>query len=111
MARKVAQLPDWIFSASNKRRVIAYVVASQNQGKVLGERELARALDVDLRGSIDEHLFALAQLGLLKRRERPRRFQILSPDEMTTVARDLSDALGNLVDALKGVDDVPLDRP
>lgn len=111
MARKAAQLPDWIFSAPNKRRVIAYVLASRNQGKVIGERELAHLLGVDPRGSIDEHLFALAQLGLLERRERPRRFQILRPAQMTKVARELSDALDALLDALEEVDEVPVERP
>lgn len=111
MARKHARLPDWIFSAPNKRRVIAYVNASRNQGKVIGERELARALGVDPRGSIDEHLFALAQLGLLERRERPRRFKILRPAEMSDVARGLSEALSDLLVALEEVENVPLERP
>lgn len=111
MARQKARLPDWIFSAPNKRRVIAYVVASQHQGKVFGERELAGLLEVDRRGSIDEHLFALAQLGLLRRSEKPRRFRIPSPGEMDPVARDLSDALRDLVEALEKVENETVDRP
>jgi DNA-binding transcriptional ArsR family regulator len=111
MARKAAKLPDWIFSAPNKRRVIAYVLAARNSGKVIGEREVARALGVDPRGSVDEHLFALAQLGLLERREGPRRFKILEPAQHTPLARELSDALGALLEALEQVEEVPVDRP
>lgn len=111
MARTAAQLPDWIFSAPNKRRVIAYVVSSQNHGKMISERDLARTLGVDPRGSIDEHLFALAQLGLLQRHEGPRRFRILHRADMSGIARDLSDALSDLVGALERVQAIPVKRP
>jgi hypothetical protein len=111
MARTAARLPDWLFSAPIKRRVIAYVVAPRNQGKVTGERELAQALKVDPRGSIDEHLFALAQLGLLERRDGPRRFRIPAPADMSREAQELRNALRELLGVLENVEDVPVDRP
>jgi len=111
MARKAGRLPDWIFSAPTKRRVIAYVVAPRNQGKMIGERELAHELEVDPRGSIDEHLFALAQLGLLERRDGPRRFRVPAPTDMSRGAQELRNALRDLLGVLENVEDVPVNRP
>jgi DNA-binding FadR family transcriptional regulator len=111
MSRQAAKLPDWIFSARSKRRVIDYVVSAGNRGKVFGERELAEDLGVGRQGSIDEHLFALAQLGLLRRREGPRRFEVLTPEQMNGVARELSAALRTLTATLEQITDEPVERP
>lgn len=111
MARAAARLPDWIFSAPSKRRVIAYVLAERNQGELIGERDVAKAIGADVRGSVDEHLCALAQLGLLERQEGPRRFRVLETAEMDAPERQLRAALVDLLEALESIPEVAVERP
>lgn len=111
MARKAAQLPDWIFLAPSKRRVVAHVLDPRNEDRLLGEGEVARALGVHTRGSVDEHLCALAQLGLLERREGPRRLRVRAPAELEAPVRELRAALLDLLAALDQVPQVAVKRP
>jgi DNA-binding FadR family transcriptional regulator len=111
MARQAAQLPDWIFSASTKRRVIAHVLEPGNEGKLLSERNVAKTLGVDPRGSIDEHLCALAQLGLLERKDGPRRFRVRPQADLEPPVRDLRTALLDLLAALDRIPRTAVERP
>jgi hypothetical protein len=110
MSRSASRLPDWLFGAPVKRRLLTAVVDEANGGQIWSERELARELEVGIRGSIDEHLRVLAQLGLLRQEGPPPRYVVLRTTDLSPNARRLQKALRQLTGAVDNLPDDPLNR-
>lgn len=65
MGRQALELRDWCFGASSRRRLLEVVVGGERS--TWSYTELARSSGLHVKGSVDEYLDALTQLGLLER--------------------------------------------
>lgn len=101
MPRPRATLRDWLFGASGKRRLIAALLAQDDEP--IRQADLAREAGLTVKGTVDEHLAALVQAGLA-RRHPDGRFS-------ANVASPLHRPLVALLQALDGVPEVPVERP
>jgi hypothetical protein len=63
MSKPKLSLRDWLFGAGGKRRLLEAIVASE--GRAWTEAELARASGLHAKGSVDVHVRALVQIGML----------------------------------------------
>jgi hypothetical protein len=109
MSRTAARLPDWLFSASLKRRLFELVFVEAPE-REWGELELARTLGCGANGSLDEHLEALVQLGLAER-PAPRTYRFKRRSELAGYQREIRDSIESLLVALRSVPDQPVRRP
>lgn len=101
MARPPGDLSDWLFGASGaKRRLIERVLAEADVDWT--QAAIARALGLNPKGSIDEHLAALTQLGVLERSGTAYRLQPSS---------QVGAALRPLIMSLEPFVGTPFDRP
>jgi hypothetical protein len=92
---------DWLFGAGGKRRLLEALLAAA-PGRRWTEAELARAAGLHAKGSVDVHLLALVQLGVLVR----------SGGDYELVPRHpLVRPLRLVVEALAAVEDRALERP
>jgi hypothetical protein len=100
MSKPRLRLRDWLFGAGGKRRLLEAALA--NPGRTWTQAELARASDVHAKGSVDEHVRALVQLGLLN--EVNGRFRLAQ-------RHPLVKPLGSVLAALSSIQDAELERP
>jgi len=101
MPRPPGDLSDWLFGASGgKRRLIERVLAEP--GVDWTQAAIARTLGLNPKGSVDEHLAALTQLGVLERSGSAYRLQASS---------QVGTALQPLLMALEPFVGTPFDRP
>jgi hypothetical protein len=110
MARLAARLPDWLFGSHAKRRLLTLLLDRRSAGRRWSEAELADAVGTGRRGSIDEHLAVLVQLGLLRKLAKPCRYTAVAPAEMPPHLRKLRAGLLQVLSALEAVDDAELER-
>lgn len=109
MSRSPARLPDWLFSAPIKRRLF-HVLFVVEPDREWSELELARRVGSGKNGSIDEHLQALCQLGLLEQIGR-RQYRVKLTDELQPPLQEIRSALATIAAALQLVPDEPVRRP
>jgi hypothetical protein len=98
--RHRARLRDWIFGAAGKRRLLEALLADPRRAWT--QTELARAAALETKGSVDEHLSALIQLGVVT--ERSARYRL-------TTKHPLVAPLRGLLQAIAQIPDTPLKRP
>lgn len=89
-----------MFGAGGKRRLVASVLTAPDRRWT--EAQLARAAGLHSKGSVDEHVAAMVQLGLLARDGLTLRLVGDSP---------LADPLRQLLGVLDQLPDEPIDRP
>lgn len=106
MARPPAGLADWLFSAPAKRRLLTLLSHPDALEKQWSEAELARELGVARNGSLDEHLHALVQIGLVER-SAPARYRVVPPRDL---APHLAALRSGLFEVTQALTDVPNDR-
>jgi hypothetical protein len=63
MPRQRANLPDWLVGARGKRRLLEALV--HEPGRAWNQTQLAAASGLGKHGSVDEHLAALVQSGVV----------------------------------------------
>lgn len=100
MPRARARLRDWVFGAPGKRLILEALLA--DRGRVWSQTELARAADMHTKGSADEHLLALAQIGLIA--EVGGRYVLRE-------GHPLLEPLSALLNAVAELPDEPVRRP
>jgi hypothetical protein len=100
MARPKSRLRDWLFGAPGKRRLLEAVIADES--RVWRQAELAEAAGMHKKGSADEPILALVQIGLLAKTAGRYRLQIDHP---------LVPPLRALLRALAEVPNDPVNRP
>lgn len=100
MPREPATLRDWLFGASGKRRLIEALLAAG--GRPMTQAELARRAGLTPKGTVDGHLAALQQAGLVRRDASGYRADVTSP---------LASPLRALLSALEALPDDPVERP
>ena len=100
MPKPKLRLHDWLFGAGGKRRLLAALLSSPS--RTWTQAELARAARVHPKGSIDEHLLVLIQLGLVA--EEDGTFRLVS-------SHPLAQPLSGVMGALSGIQDAELNRP
>jgi hypothetical protein len=65
VTRSKARLRDWLFGAAGKRRLLRVLLDEKAPAAGWREAELAGRAGLHKKGSVDEHLAALAQLDLV----------------------------------------------
>jgi hypothetical protein len=100
MPRSKSRLRDWLFGAPGKRRLLEALVA--DEARAWRQAELAVAAGMHKKGSADEPLLALVQIGLVVENAGRYRLQVDHP---------LVPPLRALVRALAEVPDDPVKRP
>jgi hypothetical protein len=63
LPRTKLRLQDWLFGAGGKRRLLRALIDDENREWT--EAELSRAASLHAKGSVDIHVSALLQLGIL----------------------------------------------
>ncbi|MGO9791258.1 MAG: hypothetical protein ACLP8S_17710 [Solirubrobacteraceae bacterium] len=63
MSKPKLRLRDWLFGAGGKRRLIDALLSDAD--RVWSEAELASSAELHAKGSVDVHVKALVQLGVL----------------------------------------------
>lgn len=96
MPRAKARVRDWVFGGSGKRRLLDALLS--DRGRTWTQTELAAAAGMHPKGSADEHLLALAQIGLVddvagRYSLRPDHPLVEPLDGLLTAVRDLPDDL------------------
>jgi hypothetical protein len=66
VARPKARLRDWLFGAPGKRRLLRVLLEEPVPTDGWREADLAGRAELHKKGSVDEHLAALAQLDLVE---------------------------------------------
>ena len=94
-------LRDWLFGGPGKRRLLMALLGG-NSDQGWRQAQLARAADLHPKGSVDVHLAALRQLGLITRSGNEYRLVDESP-----LARPLRAVLR----ALEALPETPVDKP
>ncbi len=100
MPRPTARLRDWLFGAPGKRRLLEALIADET--RVWREAELATAAEMHKKGSVDEPLLALVQIGLVAVHGGRYRLQRDHP---------LLPPLRALLTVIADLPDVPVRRP
>lgn len=101
MSKPRLSVRDWLFGAGGKRRLLEAVLAAERR-RPWTEAELARAAGLHAKGSVDVHVRALVQIGVLSERDRV----------YTLVARHpLVRPLRRLLDVVATIEDGEVDRP
>jgi hypothetical protein len=101
MPRPRVRLPEWLFGGGGKLRLLRALFAA-GPDRRWRQTELALAAGLERKGSVDEHLAALVELGVLRQQERHYQLDPSSP---------LAGPLEDLVNALAGVPDRVFERP
>jgi DNA-binding IclR family transcriptional regulator len=104
-------LPDWLFGSPNRKRLLELLLLAEEQARAWRQAEIAKALGAHPKGSVDEHLHALVQLGLLERLEGPPRFRLVAAQELPTHLRHVRRGLRLILLGLQDVPDDPVARP
>lgn len=87
--RAKAGLRDWLFGAPGKRLLLEALF--HVEGRVWSQAELASAAGMHPKGSVDEPLLALLQLGLVIQEDG--RYRLRSDHDLAAPLRDLLLAL------------------
>jgi hypothetical protein len=98
------RLRDWLFGAGGKRRLLEVLLDGGSRSWT--EAELARAAGLHLKGSVDVHVRALVQLGLLT--EDANRYRLSRRHALVQPLRRLLAVVGSIEDA--DVERPPLHR-
>jgi hypothetical protein len=94
-------ISDWLFGGGGKRRLLSALLMSRpEQGWQLAQ--LARAAGLHPKGSVDVHVAALLQLGLVRR--SGGRYVLVPESPLTRPLRAL-------LRELEGVPNAPVDKP
>jgi hypothetical protein len=94
------RLRDWLFGAGGKRRLLEAILEGGRRSWT--EAELARAAGLHAKGSVDVHVSALVQLGVLV--EDSGRYQLRARHELVRPLR-------RLLAVVASVEDAEIDRP
>jgi hypothetical protein len=94
------RLRDWLFGAGGKRRLLETLLADRSQSWT--EAELARAASLHAKGSVDVHIAALVQIGVLAHQQGTYRLVTDHP---------LVEPLHRLLAVVASLDDAELVRP
>jgi len=100
MPRAKARVRDWVFGSPGKRRLLEVLLG--DEGRPWSQTELASAAGMHPKGSADEHLLALAQIGLVDVVESRYRLR---------AEHALVDPLRALLHAVADLPDTPVRRP
>ena len=100
MPKPQLTLRDWLFGAGGKRRVLEALLTGTPRAWT--ETELARASLLHLKGSVDIHITALVQLGVLVESGNS---YVVEPNN------PLVEPLRQLVELIAAVEDAKLKRP
>lgn len=100
MSKPKLRLRDWLFGAGGKRRLLDALLADKEREWT--EAELASSAELHAKGSVDVHVKALVQLGMLS--ESGLSYRLVS-------AHPLIEPLQNVLAALDAVEDAELKRP
>lgn len=79
MARAKSRLPDWLFGGPGKRRLLRVLLEDVAPVEGWREAELAGRAELHKKGSVDQHLAALAQLELIDASGGRYRLSVTSP--------------------------------
>jgi hypothetical protein len=94
-------ISDWLFGGGGKRRLLAALLAGRpDQSWQLSQ--LAREAQLHPKGSVDVHVAALRQLGLIKR---------VGARYMLVAESPLARPLKAVLQQLDGLEDAPVDKP
>jgi hypothetical protein len=94
-------ISDWLFGGSGKHRLLSALLAGQ-PGQTWQLAQLARAAGLHPKGSVDVHVAALRQLGLVT--GSGAGYAVVSTSPLTRPLRALLRELDSLADA-------PVDKP
>jgi hypothetical protein len=100
MPKPKLRLRDWLFGAGGKRRLLEALLAEE--GRTWTEAELGRAAHLHAKGSVDVHVKALVQLGVL--RKEGRHYMLVGGHPLVAPLRMLLAVMGTF-------DDAELERP
>jgi hypothetical protein len=100
MSKPKLRIRDWLFGAGGKRRLLEALLRDQTRSWT--EAELARAAGLHAKGSVDVHIAALVQIGMLS---RVRGSYGLVP------GHPLIAPLGRLLSIVDALEDAELQRP
>jgi hypothetical protein len=95
------RISDWLFGASGKRRLLSALLASEPD-QIWQLAHLARAAGLHPKGSVDVHVAALRQLGLVT--GNGDGFVLVPTSPLARPLKTLLDELDSLADA-------PVDKP
>lgn len=100
MSKPRLRLRDWLFGAGGKRRLLKAILEGGNRSWT--EADLARAAGLHMKGSVDVHVRALVQLGVLtedlSRYRLSRRHPLIQP-------------LRRLLAVVESIEDADVERP
>ncbi len=100
MSKPKLRVRDWLFGAGGKRRLLEALLTGGSRSWT--EAELARAAGLHAKGSVDVHIAALVQLGMLTHAHDgyrlTRRHPLVAP-------------LRRLLTVIASVEDADLQRP
>jgi hypothetical protein len=94
-------ISDWLFGASGKRRLLAALLTGRPD-QTWQLAQLARAAELHPKGSVDVHIAALRQLGLI--RSSGSGYALVPESPLARPLRRLLRELGSLEDA-------PVEKP
>jgi hypothetical protein len=100
LSKSKLRLRDWLFGAGGKRRLLHALLSESD--RVWSEAELANSAELHAKGSVDVHLMALVQLG------------VLSQDGLSyrlVQSHGLIKPLRQVLAALETIEDIELERP
>jgi hypothetical protein len=100
MSKPRLRLRDWLFGAGGKRRLLEAILEGERRSWT--EVELARAAGLHAKGSVDVHVKALVQLGVLV--EESGRYRL-------SARHALVPPLRRLLAAVASVEDAEVERP
>jgi hypothetical protein len=100
MAKPKLGARDWLFGAGGKRRLLEALLAERR--RTWTEAELARAAGLHPKGSVDVHIAALMQIGVLAR---------TGTNYGLVADHPLIRPLGRVLAVLSSLDDALLQRP
>lgn len=95
MSKPRLSIRDWLFGAGGKRRLLEAVLAPERRGPWT-EAELARAAGLHAKGSVDVHVRALVQIGVLS--EHDRVYTLVARHPLVRPLRRLLEVVGTIQD-------------
>ncbi len=100
MSKPRLRLRDWLFGAGGKRRLLSALL--EDQDRLWTEAELAGSAELHAKGSVDVHVKALVQLGVL--REESLSYRVVR-------GHPLVKPLSQVLATLETIEDAELKRP
>lgn len=100
MSKPKLRLRDWLFGAGGKRRLLDALLGDAD--RAWSEAELASSAELHAKGSVDVHVKALVQLGVLS--ESGSSYRLVRDHPLIKPLRQV-------LAALETIEDAELERP